>query len=70
VFTDERGRPIAGSGARPISPSGPPPPPTGRYGHPLGERIDTRWFTFREPDRPKTRSALRPTRDDRLQSTG
>jgi hypothetical protein len=69
VFTDHRGRPIAGSGATPIPPSGPPPPTIGRYEHPLGERIDTRWFTFREPDRPKMKGGAGPAEVDRLQGT-
>ena len=70
VFTDERGRPIAGSGATPIPPSGPPPPPIGRYEHPLGERIDTRWFTFREPHRLKATVGTKPAEVGRPTATG
>jgi hypothetical protein len=46
IFTNAHGRPIAQTGAEPIPPSGPPPPPTGTYRHPSGERLDTRWFEF------------------------
>jgi hypothetical protein len=49
TFTDSKDRPITGSGAKPIPPAGPPPPPAGRYLHPTGERFDTRWFEFHEP---------------------
>ncbi len=70
VFTDARGRPIAASGATPIPPSGPPPPPIGRYEHPLGERIDTRWFTFREPHRLKATVRTEPAEAGRPTATG
>lgn len=48
-FTNEHGRRIAETGARPIPPAGAPPPPLGSYRHPTGERLDTRWLEFREP---------------------
>lgn len=30
-------------------PTGPPPPPTGSYRHPTGERLDARWIDFEPP---------------------
>ena len=50
VFTDRNGNPIRPTGARPKPPGAPPPPPPGRYVHPLGERLDTQYLHFREPD--------------------
>lgn len=47
-FTDGNGRPIATNRLiRP--PTGPPPPPTSTYRHPLGERLDLRWIYFHPP---------------------
>ena len=65
VFTDARGRPIRASGARPISPDGPPRPIAGTYEHPLGERLDPRWVTFVDPNIPRRPSDGRDDRDDR-----
>ena len=52
TFTSRSGRVIAASGARPTRPGAPPPPPGGRYRHPLGERLDSRWLTFDPPHLP------------------
>jgi hypothetical protein len=49
VFTNRHGRVIASTGARPVPPGAPPPPPTGEYRHPLGERVDTWSIEFTEP---------------------
>jgi Domain of unknown function (DUF222)/HNH endonuclease len=58
VFTNAHGRPIAQTGAEPIPPSGPPPPPIGTYRHPSGERLDTRWLEFhRSPPAASTSRA-------------
>ena len=56
TFTDADGRIITASGVKPKPPGGPPPPITGRYVGPLGERLDMRWVTFNPP---------RPHRHDR-----
>ncbi|MEP7114902.1 MAG: DUF222 domain-containing protein [Ilumatobacteraceae bacterium] len=52
-FYDRNGRPIPNSGT-PNRPTGPPPapPPGKKYGHPTGERFDTRWFQLIEPPPP------------------
>ena len=51
VFTDIYGRVMKPAAvARP--PTGPPPQPTGRYQHPLGERLQMRWVTFNPPPHP------------------
>jgi hypothetical protein len=47
TFTDRHGRALA-SGPRPRPPTG-PPAPAGRYRHPLGERLQTKWITFNPP---------------------
>jgi hypothetical protein len=53
VFTDVYGHVMHPAAvARP--PTGPPPQPTGRYQHPLGERLQTRWVTFNPPSPPPT----------------
>jgi hypothetical protein len=53
IFTDIYGRVMNPSAvARP--PTGPPPQPTGRYQHPLGERLQMRWVTFNPPSPPPT----------------
>ena len=49
VFTNLAGNPIAQTGARPKPPGAPPPPPTGTYRHPLGERLNSRWIYFNPP---------------------
>ena len=52
IFTDAHGRVVKPSAvARP--PTGPPPQPTGRYQHPLGERLHMHWVTFNPPPKPK-----------------
>jgi hypothetical protein len=51
TFTDRHGRPLRPN-PLPRPPSGPAPPPTGHYQHPLGERLTTRWITF-NPPRPR-----------------
>jgi hypothetical protein len=51
IFTDIYGRIMNPSAvARP--PTGPPPQPTGRYQHPLGERLHMRWVIFNPPPPP------------------
>ncbi|WP_051063354.1 HNH endonuclease [Ilumatobacter nonamiensis] len=52
VFTDARGHPIRASGADPHPPNGPPEPIRGEYLHPLGERLESRWVSFVNPDIP------------------
>lgn len=52
-FTNRHGLVIAASGARPEPPGASPPRPSGDYRHPLGERLDSQWFEYREP-RPPT----------------
>jgi len=48
VFTNAQGRPIRPNQLiRP--PTGPPPPPTSHYQHPIGERLHLRWITFTPP---------------------
>jgi hypothetical protein len=41
--------------ARP--PTAPPPKPTGRYQHPLGEHLHMQWVTFNPPPPPKPTAA-------------
>jgi hypothetical protein len=48
VFTDRHGRVLA-PGPRPRPPTDPPPAAVGRYRHPLGERLQTKWITFNPP---------------------
>jgi len=55
VFADHRGRVLASNG-RPVPPGDPPLVaaarlgiPEGAWDHPLGERIDSRWVYFNEP---------------------
>jgi hypothetical protein len=51
TFTDAHGRVMKPAAvARP--PTGPPPQPTGRYQHPLGERLQMQWVTFNPPPPP------------------
>ena len=50
IFTDRNGNLLRPTGAKPKPPGAPPPPPPGRYAHPLGERLDTQYLHFREPD--------------------
>ncbi len=57
AFTDRNGNPLRPTGAKPKPPGAPPPPPPGRYAHPLGERLDTQYLHFREPDTRPTRAA-------------
>ncbi|MEM1333446.1 MAG: DUF222 domain-containing protein [Actinomycetota bacterium] len=45
-FTDASGRPIAHAGAAPRPPGGPPPPISGTWRHPLGERLESAWLSF------------------------
>ena len=47
TFTDHHGRPITPN--RLIQPPTQPPPATGNYQHPLGERLHTRWIHFNPP---------------------
>jgi hypothetical protein len=48
IFTDIYGQVMHPAAvARP--PTGAPPQPTGRYQHPLGERLHMRWVTFNPP---------------------
>jgi hypothetical protein len=56
VFTDANGRIMNPSAvARP--PTAPPPKPTGRYQHPLGEHLHMQWITFNPPPPPKPTAA-------------
>jgi Domain of unknown function (DUF222) len=51
IFTDTFGHVMHPAAvARP--PTAPPPQPTGRYQHPLGERLHMRWVTFNPPPPP------------------
>jgi hypothetical protein len=53
VFTDIFGHVMHPAAvARP--PTGPPPQPTGRYQHPVGERLQMRWVSFNPPSPPPT----------------
>jgi hypothetical protein len=54
TFTNEHGRPIAQTGAKPEPPAGLPPPPKGTYEHPYGEPIQTRWFHLNVPPEYRT----------------
>jgi hypothetical protein len=55
-FSDGRGSPL-GVNLLVQPPTGPPPTPTGRYRHPLGERLDPRWvFFFPPPEQRESRS--------------
>ena len=49
IFTDATGRVITASGARPKPPGAAPPPITGNYQHPLGQRLDMKWVSFGTP---------------------
>jgi len=49
VFTDADGRVITASGAKPKPPGAAPPPITGTYQHPLGQRLDMKWVSFGTP---------------------
>lgn len=55
LFTDARGRSIRASGASPHPPNAPPEPIRGVYEHPLGERLESRWVSFNNPDTPPPR---------------
>ncbi len=57
AFTDHNGAPLRPTGAKPKPPGAPPPPPPSRYIHPLGERLDTEYLYFREPNAGPTRAA-------------
>ena len=48
VFTDRHGTPLTAA-ALSATPTRPPPSPAQPYEHPLGERLDRRAITFREP---------------------
>ena len=60
TFTDAAGNALTSSGARP-TPPGAPPPTMGRYEHPWGERLQTKWLTFNPPahHRAKTAAQIR-----------
>jgi hypothetical protein len=49
TFTNENGRPIAQTGAKPEPPGAPPAAPEGTYEHPYGEPIQNRWFHLNVP---------------------
>ena len=57
TFAMADGTPIRASGAKPKPPSGPPPPITGTWHHPIGQRLDTKYVNF-HPPRPLNQ--LRP----------
>jgi Domain of unknown function (DUF222) len=48
TFTDANGHPIR-AGPTIAPPTKPPPAPAGRYRHPSGERLNTRWISFNPP---------------------
>jgi hypothetical protein len=52
TFPNRHGLVITPSGARPTPPGAPPPPPNGRYRHPGGERLDSRFVHFSLPPTP------------------
>jgi hypothetical protein len=54
TFTNEHGRPITQTGAKPEPPAGPPPKPASTYEHPYGEPIQTRWFHLNVPPEHRT----------------
>jgi Domain of unknown function (DUF222)/HNH endonuclease len=63
TLTDAEGRIITASGARPRPPGAPPPPITGNYQHPLGERLDMKWVSFgTPPDHRQTPANQEPRR--------
>ncbi len=62
TFTDATGRVITASGARPKPPGAAPPPITGTYQHPLGQRLDMKWVSFGTPPEPRQ---YHPTHADR-----
>ena len=62
TFTDANGRVITASGARPKPPGAAPPPITGTYQHPLGQRLDMKWVSFGTPPEPRQ---YHPTHADR-----
>ena len=51
VFTNMYGQ-VMHPSAVPRPPTGPPPQPTVRYQHPLGERLQMHWVTFNPPRPP------------------
>jgi len=51
VFTDTRGHRLKPA-ADPAKPTAPPPEPSGRYTHPIGERLDRWAIHFNEPQPP------------------
>jgi hypothetical protein len=57
AFTDGNGAALRPTGAKPKPPGAPPPPPPSRYIHPLGERLDTDYLYFREPNTGPSRAA-------------
>lgn len=52
TFRRADGSEIRRSGARPRPPTGPPPPITGTYEHPVGERLDPWYVDFHPPTYP------------------
>jgi hypothetical protein len=61
-FTDPFGRPLRPNTLiRP--PTGPPPPPTGTYQHPLGERLDLRWVEFSPPPAQQAANGPNPSQN-------
>lgn len=59
TFTDETGRIITASGIKPKPPGGPPPPITGHFQHPLGQRLDMNWVQISPPSHYGHRRAER-----------
>ncbi len=49
TFAMADGTPIRASGASPRPPSGPPPPISGTWHNPIGERLDTKYVDFHPP---------------------
>jgi HNH endonuclease len=55
TFSDAHGR-VIDPAAHPTKPTGPPPPPTRRYEHPVGERLHKRDIFFPDPPTPPPES--------------
>ena len=61
IFTDATGRVITASGARPKPPGAAPPPISGNYQHPLGQRLDMKWVSFGTPPEHREQSCSTTT---------
>ncbi len=61
TFTHTDGRIITATGTKPKPPGGPPPPITGRYQHPLAERLDMKWVHLAPPPNYQHPDTHQPT---------